>query len=213
MSALLPASAGRPARPARACACSPRDIAGRRGGGGRAATAFTDFRIRAERLQPDAGAGPRHDAAGRPGGWCSAAGDRHLPHDGAAGAAGGARARPLSSPRCEQELAQITAAMVTAGERDEPELLDRLTRLAAEIDSRQADNAVPLQRRGRLLRAGAAAHRRTARDRHRGLQTLREFTERRLAPAMNTCRASPRGRRSCPAAWRGRRSCWRPGSA
>ena len=42
--------------------------------------------------------------------------------------------------RCEQELAQITAAMVTAADSDEPGLLDRLTRLAAEIDSRQADN-------------------------------------------------------------------------
>lgn len=34
----------------------------------------------------------------------------------------------------------FTAAMVTADDPDEPELLDRLTRLAAEIDSRQSDN-------------------------------------------------------------------------
>lgn len=39
--------------------------------------------------------------------------------------------------RCEREVAEITAAMVTARDPDEPVLLDRLTRLAAEIDSRQ----------------------------------------------------------------------------
>ncbi len=91
--------------------------------------------------------------------------------------------------RCEQELARITAAMVKAGEVDEPVLLDRLTRLAAEIDSRQADN---------LYRFSAAnaydeiVGRRIAELREQrisGLQTLREFTERRMAPAMNTCRS------------------------
>ena len=89
--------------------------------------------------------------------------------------------------RREQELAGITAAMVTAGDADEPLLLDRLTRLAAEIDSRHADS---------LYRFGAAAAyyelvQRRIQDlretRLVGLQTLHEFTERRLAPAMNTC--------------------------
>lgn len=91
--------------------------------------------------------------------------------------------------RCERELAQITAAMVTAKEADEPVLLDRLTRLAAEIDSRQADN---------LYRFSAAdaydeiVQRRIAElreERIPGLQTLQEFTERRMAPAMATCRS------------------------
>ncbi|GAC1340631.1 MAG: DUF3422 domain-containing protein [Acetobacteraceae bacterium] len=89
--------------------------------------------------------------------------------------------------RCEHELAQITAAMVTAGDPDEPRLLERLTRLAAEIDSRQADTLYRfsaaeayyelVQRRIQDLRE----------TRLEGLQTLQEFTERRLAPAMNTC--------------------------
>jgi uncharacterized membrane-anchored protein len=68
-------------------------------------------------------------------------------------------------------------------------LLDRLTRLAAEIDSRDAahhfrfsaamayDDLV--QRRIHELRE----------KRIQGLQTFHEFTERRLAPAMNTCGA------------------------
>lgn len=91
--------------------------------------------------------------------------------------------------RAEQELARIAAAMVTAGEADEPVLLDRLTRLAAEVDSRLSES---------LYRFSAAAayegivHSRITELRERriaGLQTLAEFTERRLAPAMNTCRS------------------------
>ncbi len=91
--------------------------------------------------------------------------------------------------RCEREVAGITAAMVTARDPDEPVLLERLTRLAAEIDSRQADNLFRfsaafaydglVQRRIQELRE----------TRIPGLQTLQEFTERRLAPAMNTCRS------------------------
>ena len=91
--------------------------------------------------------------------------------------------------RCEREVAGITAAMVTAQEADEPLLLDRLTRLAAEIDSRQADT---------LYRFSAAEAyyglvQRRIEDlrevRITGLQTLQEFTERRLSPAMNTCQS------------------------
>ncbi len=87
------------------------------------------------------------------------------------------------------ELARITGAMMTAGEADEPMLLERLTRLAAEIDSRQAKS---------LFRFSSAAaydeivQRRIDELREQrivGLQTLREFTERRMAPAMSTCRS------------------------
>lgn len=89
--------------------------------------------------------------------------------------------------RREKELAEINAAMVTAGEADEPLLLDRLTRLAAEIDSGLADNLY-------RFNAAAAYHalvQRRIDDLHEtrlpGVQTWREFTERRLAPAMTTC--------------------------
>ena len=91
--------------------------------------------------------------------------------------------------RCEQELARITAAMVTAAEADEPVLLDRLTRLAAEIDSRQADN---LYRFSAAVAYDDIVQRRIAElreERIAGLQTLQEFTERRMQPAMNTCRS------------------------
>jgi uncharacterized membrane-anchored protein len=89
----------------------------------------------------------------------------------------------------EQELASITAALVNAVEEDEPALLERLTRLAAQIESRQSET---------LFRFSAAVsyydlvQRRIVElreERIQGLQTFREFTERRLAPAMNTCRS------------------------
>jgi uncharacterized membrane-anchored protein len=91
--------------------------------------------------------------------------------------------------RAGQELGDATAALVDAGEADEPVLLDRLTRLSAELDSQQARTRFRLsaavaydelvQRRIRELRE----------ERIQGLQTFREFTERRMAPAMATCRS------------------------
>lgn len=89
----------------------------------------------------------------------------------------------------ERELAQITASLVTAAEAMEPALLNSLTRLEAQIenqlsqtryrfDAADAYNEL-MQRRIDELRE----------QRIPGLQTFREFTERRLAPAMNTCRS------------------------
>jgi uncharacterized membrane-anchored protein len=88
-----------------------------------------------------------------------------------------------------QELAQITRSLVSADEAAEPGLLNSLTRLEAEIENQQsetrwrfsASNAYYelVQRRIDDLRE----------QRIQGLQTFREFIERRLAPAMNTCRS------------------------
>ena len=92
--------------------------------------------------------------------------------------------------RAEQEVAEITAAMVTAGDVDEPELLERITRLAAAIDSRQA---MSLYRFSAADAYDGLVHRRIAELREARLptlQTLQEFTDRRLAPAMNTCRST-----------------------
>jgi uncharacterized membrane-anchored protein len=92
--------------------------------------------------------------------------------------------------RGEAELAEVAAALVGArGEEDEAALLARLTRLAAEIESRESGS--------RYRFAAAAAYhalveRRIAELREtriEGLSTFREFTERRLAPAMATCRS------------------------
>lgn len=90
----------------------------------------------------------------------------------------------------ERELARITRALAGAREADEPVLLDGLTRLDAEIESRIAESHYRFS-------AAAAYHelvrRRIAElreERIQGLQTFQEFTDRRLAPAMSTCRAT-----------------------
>jgi uncharacterized membrane-anchored protein len=91
---------------------------------------------------------------------------------------------------CERELSQVTTVLESADDEDEALLLDRLTRLEAQIESRESLNDYRF--------AAAAAYyelvqRRIAELREvriPGLQTFGEFTERRLAPAMNTCRAT-----------------------
>jgi uncharacterized membrane-anchored protein len=91
--------------------------------------------------------------------------------------------------RGEKELAAITNALVGLDDLDEPALLDRVTKLQAEIESNDAETQ---------FRFSAAAayydlvHRRIVdlrEERIEGLQTFQEFIERRLAPAMNTCSA------------------------
>ena len=91
---------------------------------------------------------------------------------------------------CERELSQVTLVLESAGHEDEASLLDRLTRLEAQIEVRAAENDYRF--------AAAAAYYDLVRQRIAelreqripGLQTFAEFTERRLAPAMNTCRTS-----------------------
>jgi uncharacterized membrane-anchored protein len=87
----------------------------------------------------------------------------------------------------ERELAQITAALVESSEATEPALLERLTRLEAEIESRESAHHFRFS-------AADAYHELVERRieelrevRIHGLQTFQEFTERRLAPAMSTC--------------------------
>ncbi|MDE2304583.1 MAG: DUF3422 domain-containing protein [Gammaproteobacteria bacterium] len=90
---------------------------------------------------------------------------------------------------CESELSQVTSVLEGAGLEEEATLLERLTRLQAQIEVRAAANAYRfgasaayydlVQRRIAELREGRLP----------GLQPFGEFMERRLAPAMNTCRA------------------------
>ena len=91
--------------------------------------------------------------------------------------------------QAERELAEVTTALAEATETDEPALLDRLTRLEAQIESCEAENHF-------RFTAAAAYHELVQRRieelrevRIQGLQNFEEFTERRLAPAMNTCRS------------------------
>lgn len=98
---------------------------------------------------------------------------------------------PFLSQR-ERALASITTLLASSAEQNEPDLLHRLTQLEAEIGERAADNHYRFS-------AGTAYYELVERridelreERIQGLQTFREFTERRLAPAMNTCRAVAR---------------------
>ncbi len=101
-----------------------------------------------------------------------------------------ARALGPSLTAWEGELAEIAARLVEAKPIDEPVLLARLTRLAAEIEKEEAAT--------RYRFSAAAAYyalvqRRIAElreERIEGLQTFQEFVERRLAPAMDTCQAT-----------------------
>lgn len=98
-------------------------------------------------------------------------------------------ARELSPQlaRDERELSSIANELVNVDKSQEPVLLERLTRLQAEIERYEADHHYRfgaaeayheiVQRRLEQLRE----------ERVDSLQTLQEFMERRLGPAMNTC--------------------------
>jgi uncharacterized membrane-anchored protein len=87
----------------------------------------------------------------------------------------------------EQELAEITSALVHVEAIDEPGLLDRLTALAAQIESLESQT----QYRFSAAEAYYALVRRRIgelrEERLPAIQTFQEFTELRLAPAMQTC--------------------------
>ena len=89
-----------------------------------------------------------------------------------------------------RELANITAALVHADAADEPDLLDRLTRLEAEIENRQSETRYRFSASDAYYELVRQRIDELREQRIQGLQTFREFTERRLAPAMNTCRAA-----------------------
>jgi len=92
----------------------------------------------------------------------------------------------------ERALSALTTRMAGAGVEDEPQLLNELTRLAASVESSVSASK---------YRFGAArAYHELVRNRIRdlreeripGLQTIGEFMERRLAPAMDTCESMAR---------------------
>lgn len=87
----------------------------------------------------------------------------------------------------ERELAALAEAIRMAGRDEEPELLDRLTRLAGQVESHHAAT------HSRFSASAAyfeLVDRRTAdiqESRLAGLQTIGEFLNRRLSPARATC--------------------------
>jgi uncharacterized membrane-anchored protein len=87
----------------------------------------------------------------------------------------------------DQQLAALINEMADVRSEDEPELLDRLTRLAAIVErtiSSTHHQILGARAYQRLVERRIAELRE---GRVEGLPTLREFVERRLLPAMNTC--------------------------
>lgn len=87
----------------------------------------------------------------------------------------------------EQELAALASAIRGAGREDEPQLLDRLTKLAGEIESQYAGSHARFSASTAYFEL---VDRRLADIREArlpGLQTIGEFIDRRLSPARATC--------------------------
>ena len=92
----------------------------------------------------------------------------------------------------ERDLAGITELMVTQASADEPGLLDRLTKLAAAVESALAASSY---RFGAARAYYGLVRQRIAELREQripGIQTIDEFMQRRLAPAMSTCESVAR---------------------
>jgi uncharacterized membrane-anchored protein len=101
-------------------------------------------------------------------------------------------ARTMSSAltHAEKELAELAGAIRSAQTHDEAALLDRLTRLAGEVEQQYAAT----HSRFAATRAYFDLIDQRIRDIHEtalpSLQTLGEFVDRRLSPARKTCESA-----------------------
>ncbi|MEM6497690.1 MAG: DUF3422 domain-containing protein, partial [Pseudomonadota bacterium] len=89
----------------------------------------------------------------------------------------------------ERELVDLSARMANASADGEPRLLEQLTELEATIQKRQAESHYRLGAAGAYYEIVERRIRELREQRIPGFQTFREFVERRLVPAMSTCRA------------------------
>jgi len=89
----------------------------------------------------------------------------------------------------EQDLAAVTREMADEVHADESALLDRMTRLEADIERRHSEQYYRFSASAAYYGIVQARIRELREERVEGLQTFTEFTERRLAPAMNTVEA------------------------
>lgn len=101
-----------------------------------------------------------------------------------------ARELAPSLAQWDSQVVELTAAMAEACEADEPHLLDRLTRLAGAVE--RSVSATQF-RFGATEAYFELVERRIAELREvriEGVQTFQEFMERRLVPAVATCRSA-----------------------
>ena len=92
----------------------------------------------------------------------------------------------------EMELAALAQSIRSATRNDEPELLDRLTRLAGQVESQHAATHSRFSASAAYFELVDKRINDIAESRLVGMQTIREFMDRRLTPARSTCEWSSR---------------------
>ena len=90
---------------------------------------------------------------------------------------------------CEQELIDVTAQMAGARGEEEADLLDRLTRLQGTAEQGHSSSAYRFSASEAYYQLVDSRIEELREQRYPGVQHLREFTDRRLVPAVNTFRA------------------------
>ena len=92
----------------------------------------------------------------------------------------------------ERELAELAEAIRSATRDDEPQLLDRLTRLAGQVESQHAATHSRFSASAAYFELVDRRIGDIAESRLVGMQTIQEFMDRRLTPARSTCAWSSR---------------------
>ena len=92
----------------------------------------------------------------------------------------------------ERELAELAGAIRSATRNDEPALLDRLTRLAGQVESQHAATHSRFSASSAYFELVDKRIDDIAESRLAGMQTVRDFMDRRLSPARSTCEWSSR---------------------
>ncbi|MFZ2651292.1 MAG: DUF3422 domain-containing protein [Burkholderiaceae bacterium] len=87
----------------------------------------------------------------------------------------------------ERDLARVAEQIRSAKQESEPELLRQLTQLAGEVESLYAATHARFSASSAYFELVQRRIEELHEVRHGGLQTLGEFMDRRLAPAMQTC--------------------------
>lgn len=98
-----------------------------------------------------------------------------------------AREVGASLAQAERELAAVADEIRAAQKQQEPELLRRLTQLAAQVEGLYARTHSRFSASAAYFELVQRRIHELQEDRVHGLQTLGEFMDRRLSPAMQTC--------------------------
>ena len=92
----------------------------------------------------------------------------------------------------ERELAELAGSIRSASRDEEPQLLDRLTRLAGQVESQHATSHSRFSASSAYFELVDKRIHDIAESRLAGMQTIREFMDRRLSPARSTCQWATR---------------------